>query len=168
MGFYLNVQNNKIISASNEPINKGTIKSYKVEEQVYYDFISNEDKYKVENNKIVVNEDFILAQQQQREKGFKEQFFETSLGWIRRQPTLADGTVDNFLNNNLPLFAIALASGQSVVLPVAYNLPDFTKELTEEYMKTLQIHNQTITQQFIQECMVIKMQDFTGQTAEVV
>ena len=50
MGFYLNVENNKIISASNQPINRGTIKSYSVEQQVYYDYMANEDKYIVQNN----------------------------------------------------------------------------------------------------------------------
>lgn len=39
MGFYLNVENNKIINASNEQKNSSTVKSYSVEEQVYYDYI---------------------------------------------------------------------------------------------------------------------------------
>lgn len=163
MGYYLNVENNKIINCSNEQMNSSKIKSYAVEEQVYYDYMAYPQKYKVENNKIVVNQEFLEELKITREKGFKQQFFETSLGWIRREPTLADGTVDNFLNNNLPLFAIALSAGESVILPVAYKLPDFNKELNEEYMKSLQITNQLITQQFIMECMQVKMQDFTGQ-----
>lgn len=167
MAFYLNVTNNKIINASNEPINKQGIKSYLVEEQVYYNYLSDENRYIVQNNKIVEDPDYMDKIKNKRETGFKEQFFETSLGWIRREPTLADGTKDNFLNNNLPLFAIALTTGQTVVLPIAYQLPDFTKELTEDYMQSLQIKNQNITQQFIIECMQVKMTDFSGQKAEV-
>ncbi len=167
MAFYLNVKNNKIINASNEPINTQGIKSYSVEEQVYYNYLSDEDKYIVQNNKIIEDPDYAEKVKKERETGFKEQFFETSLGWIRREPTLADGTKDNFLNNNLPLFAIALTTGQPVILPIAYELPDFTKELSEEYMKSLQIKNQNITQQFIWECMQVKMTDFSGQKAEV-
>lgn len=167
MEFYLNVQNNKIINASNKQMNSSTVKSYKVEEQVYYDFLAHEEKYKVQNGKIVVDENYVNEQKELREKTFKQEFFETSLGWIRREPTLANGTVDNFLNNNLPLFAITLAGGRPVALPVAYKLPDFSKELTEDYMKFLQILNQPITQQFIDECMQVKMKDFTGQVAQV-
>lgn len=167
MEFYLNVENNKIINCSNEQMNSSKVKSYAVEEQVYYDYIAYPEKYKVEGGKIVVDEEFLEQLKIDREKGFKQQFFETSLGWIRREPTLADGTIDNFLNNNLPLFAIALSSGTSVVLPVAYKLPNFDKELTEDYMKSLQILNQPITLQFINECMQVKMKDFTGQVAQV-
>lgn len=167
MAFYLNVKTNKIINASNEPINKQGIKSYSVEEQVYYNYLADESRYIVQDNKIVEDPDYMEKMKNEREVGFKLQFFETSLGWIRREPTLADGTKDNFLNNNLPLFAIALTAGQEVVLPVAYQLPDFSKELTEEYMKSLQTLNQPITQQFIMECMQVKMTDFSGQKAEV-
>lgn len=167
MGFYLNVENNKIINCSNQQMNSSKVTSYAVEEQVYYDYIAYPEKYKVENGKIVVDEEFLEELKITREKGFKQQFFETSLGWIRREPTLADGTVDNFLNNNLPLFAIALSSGMPVVLPVAYKLPDFSKELTEDYMKSLQILNQQITPEFINECMQVKMKDFTGQVTQL-
>lgn len=167
MAFYLNVENNKIINASNEPINKQGIKSYSVEEQIYYNYLADESRYMVQNNKIIEDPDYAERIKNIRKTGFEEQFFETSLGWIRRNPTLADGSRDNFLNNNLPLFAIALIAGQPVVLPIAYKLPDFTKQLTEEYMKSLQIENQPITQQFIMECMQVKMNDFKGQKTEV-
>lgn len=108
------------------------------------------------------DETYIAKVTQSREEGFYKEFFETSLGWIRRKPILADGTLDDFLNNDLPLFAIALMSGQNPVLPIAYELPDFTNELTKEYMETLQIKDQAITQQFIGECLAIKSNDFKG------
>lgn len=85
MGFYLNVENNKIISASNQPINRGTIKSYSVEQQVYYDYMANEDKYIVQNNQIVVDPEWAPKMQAKKEQEFKQQFFNTSLGWIRRK-----------------------------------------------------------------------------------
>lgn len=170
MAFYLNVENGKIINASNERKDSSTVKSYSVPERIYYDFISHEEKYKYDKKTdlIVVDEEYEKAQVVIREKGFKQEFFETSLGWIRRKPTLADGTQDDFLNNDLPLFAIALQSNTPVALPVAYNLPDFTNELTDEYMISLQILNQPVTPQFIAECLQVKLKDFAGPTQSAV
>jgi hypothetical protein len=117
-----------------------------------------ENIYFVKNGNIVPKNKMEIEQKEYWETNF----FNTSLGWVRREPTLANGTKDNFLNNNLPLFAFALASGQAAVLPIAYQLPDFTKELSEDYLKGLQLRNQPITPQFISDCMLVKMADFTG------
>lgn len=119
-------------------------------------------KYMYSDGEIVINPDYETIMTEKRETGFKKDFFETSLGWIRRKPTLADGTEDDFLNNDLPLLAIGLMTGSNPVLPIAYQLPDFTHELTTEYMESLQIKNQPVTQQFIAECSQVKMKDFTG------
>lgn len=168
MAFYLNVENGKITSASNQRKDSATVKSYSVPETVYYDFLGHEEKYKLDKktDTIIVDTEYEKNQAVIREEEFKKQFFETSLGWIRRYPTLADGTKDDFLNNDLPLFAIALQNGQQVYLPVAYKLPDFTNELTDDYMKGLQILNQTITAEFLAECLQIKLKDFTGVTEQ--
>ena len=168
MPYYLNVENGKIINASNQRKDSSTVKSYSVPETLYYDYLAHEDKYKYDKTTdlIVVDQEWVDAQVAIREQGFKKEFFETSLGWIRRKPTLADGTKDDFLNNDLPLFAIALQSNTPVVLPVAYGLPDFTNELTDEYMISLQILNQPVTPQFIAECLQVKIRDFSGPTEE--
>lgn len=133
-----------------------------VSEELYNAYITNQDRYIYQDGKIKENPDYEQEKAKQRENGFKKEFFNTSLGWIRRKPTLADGTEDDFLNNDLPLFAINLMGGGTPILPIAYQLPDFTQELTDKYMVSLQIKNQPITLQFINECMTVKMSDFSG------
>lgn len=168
MAFYLNVENGIVITASNERKDSSTVKSYSVPESMYYDYLAHPEKFKYDKTTdlVVVDPAYEEAQIAIREEGFKKEFFKTSLGWIRRKPTLADGTQDDFLNNDLPLFAIALQSNTPVVLPVAYNLPDFTNELTDAYMISLQILNQPVTPQFIADCLQVKLKDFAGPTQE--
>jgi len=118
----------------------------------------HEHIYFVESGELVAKSKLEV---EQKEYWYKN-FFNTSLGWIRREPTLADGTKDNFLNNDLPLFAFAILAGKTAFLPIAYELPDFSKELTTEYLETLQVKNQAITPEFITECTNVKMSDFLG------
>ena len=110
--------------------------------------------------KPIVDPSYDDKQAAKREARFKKEFFNTSLGWIRRRPINADGSLDDFLNNDLILFAFNLMNGRNPVLPIAYQLPDFTKELTQEYMVSLQILDQPITMQFIDECTLVKSNDF--------
>lgn len=159
MGFYLNVQNNKIISASNQPINKGPIKSYSVEEQVYYDFLKHEEKYMVENNKIIVNPEFEVEQTKLREEEFKTQFFNTSLGYIRRKVTMANGDTKDFLTDLLPSISLGIQLKQPVLI-ISYKEPDFTKDV--ENWKQYQEIKQA-TPQFTQECFLQLNKDFVGE-----
>lgn len=125
-------------------------------------FAAPPNQYIQEGNHFIVNPNYESEQTEKRRVQFYLDFFQTSLGFIRRKPILANGTEDDFLNNDLPLLAIGLMTGSNPVLPIAYQLPDFTHELTQEYMESLQIKNQPITQQFIAECSAVKMKDFTG------
>lgn len=158
MQYYAIINNNKISGRSTCPVSGKDIESIGISQEVYNDI----EHYIYSDGEIIFNQNYDIEQAEKREAEFKKEFFETSLGWIRRQPTLADGTLDDFLNNDLPLLAIALMSGGSPVLPIAYELPDFTQELTKEYMETLQIKDQAITPQFINECSLVKMKDFKG------
>ena len=160
--YYAFIQNNEIYSVGQCPCLNDDIVNVEIAENVYNAIIKDKDRYIWDGVDVVVNSDYEETKRQEREDGFKKEFFETSLGWIRRKPTLADGSEDDFLNNDLPLLAIGLTMGSPVVLPVAYRLPDFTRELTPEYMVSLQILNQLITPQFLQECMQVKMKDFRG------
>lgn len=161
MAYYIHVEDNNIISSGETPMYK-PFTSIEVSEELYNSYIEDNDLYIYSDGEIIENPDYEQVKTQQREDGFKKEFFNTSLGWIRRKPTLADGTQDDFLNNDLPLLALALMGGSSPVLPIAYQLPDFTRELTDEYMISLQVKNQPITLQFINECMAVKMSDFSG------
>ena len=131
-----------------------------ISEEVYNAINEDKDLYIWNGEAVVINPNYDQQKAREREERFYKEFFNTSLGWIRRKPTLADGTEDDFLNNDLPLFAIAMMSGANPVLPIAYNLPDFTQELTKEYMESLQILDQPITMQFINECLIVKQRDF--------
>lgn len=162
MTYYAFIENNEINGVGQCQCLNEDIQNIEIAESVYNSIIEDKDTYIWDGVDVVVNSDYEETKRQEREDGFKKEFFETSLGWIRRKPTLADGSEDDFLNNDLPLLAIGLTMGSPVVLPVAYRLPDFTRELTPEYMVSLQILNQLITPQFLQECMQVKMKDFRG------
>lgn len=165
MGFYLNVENNKIINASNEQKNSSTVKSYSVEEQVYYDYISNPDKYIVSNNKIEVDSTYETKLQQQGQETFEKEFFLTSLGYIRRNVSMATGETKDFLSDLLPTISMGVQLGQTVPI-ITYQQPDFTKEFTLEYMESLQ-ETKNVTTQFIQECALQVSKDFLPSLAQV-
>lgn len=165
MGFYLNVENNKIINASNEQKNSSTVKSYSVEEQVYYDYISNPDKYIVSNNKIEVDSTYETKLQQQRQATFEKEFFLTSLGYIRRNVSMATGETKDFLSDLLPTISMGVQLGQEVPI-ITYKQPDFTKEFTLEYMESLQ-ETKNVTTQFIQECALQVSKDFLPNLTQI-
>lgn len=161
MTYYLMVEDDIILGAS-QALSGGDIIDIEVSEELYYDYKLHRNKYIYSNGDIIINPNYEQEEAQKREEQFNKEFFNTSLGWVRRKPTLADGTEDDFLNNDLPLLAIGLMTGSNPVLPIAYQTPDFTQEFTTEYMESLQVKNQPITQQFIAECSAVKMRDFTG------
>lgn len=93
-------------------------------------------------------------------------FFNTSLGWIRRKPVMKDGTVKDFLNDCLPIIKMGLsATGLPEGAVIRYSTPDFKQKLTTEYIETLQ-EGSAITYeqgvQFINECITQFLEDFTG------
>jgi len=93
-------------------------------------------------------------------------FFKTSIGWIRRKPTMKDGTVKDFLNDCLPIIKMGLTeAGLPEGAVIRYTTPDFSQELTTSYIETLQ-DNSAITYeqgtQFISECITQFLADFTG------
>lgn len=95
---------------------------------------------------------------QQREADFNKQFFSTSLGYIRRSVTMADGSKKDFLADLLLQIKAGIEFGQEVSI-ITYKLPDFYQEATEEYMISLQ-EKKLATLQFVAECLSITAQDF--------
>lgn len=166
MNYYVevNIESNRIVGYSTCPVRGDTILCIPITEEIYQ-AVSEDMRtyiYDPQSEQIIINPNYEEEVIEERIEQFNKEFFSTSLGWIRRKPTLADGTEDDFLNNDLPLLAIGLMTGSNPVLPIAYQTPDFTQELTKEYMESLQVKNQPITQQFIAECSAVKMRDFTG------
>lgn len=93
---------------------------------------------------------------QDRAKEFHKEFFNTSLGFIRRSVTMADGSHKDFLSDLLPTIAMAVNLNNPVSI-IAYNEPDFTEPI-EDW--TLYQHIETVTTQFIQECFLQLQNDF--------
>lgn len=97
---------------------------------------------------------------------WNKNFFNTSLGWIRRKPIMKDGAEKDFLNDCLPIIKMGLSeAGLPEGAVIRYQTPDFTQQLTTEYIETLQ-DNSAITYeqgvQFINECITRFLADFTG------
>lgn len=98
-------------------------------------------------------EEEIIAQ---REAEFNIEFFNTSLGYIRRAVTMANGSRKDFLSDLLPAISASVQMGQTVYI-ITYNKPDFTEEVTDwtQYQNIV-----AATPQFIQECFIQLGNDF--------
>ena len=96
-----------------------------------------------------------------REQEFNSQFFHTSLGYIRRKVNMKDGSKKDFLSDMLLQIKAGLELGNTIQI-ITYSLPDFTHELTEEYMESLQ-ERKAVTPQFIGECLQQTVKDFYGE-----
>lgn len=156
MAFYLNVENGRIINCSNDDITSDTVKSYEVTEEIYYNYITHEDRYKFENDAIVEDSEFAKRFKKKNQEQFEREFFRTSLGYIRRKVTMANGDIKDFLSDLLPTIALGVSSGQ-VVKIICYSVPDFTKEIDDwtEYQ-----HTEVATAEFIQDCFLRLSIDF--------
>lgn len=85
-----------------------------------------------------------------KETEFNKQFFNTSLGYVRRKVTMKDGSIKDFLSDILPLL-------QTGVPIITYNKPDF--ETSDTPTQNL---NQIVTEDFINECKQQVLADFYG------
>ena len=122
------------------------------------EFDKNKDNYIISNGQIILNPDLEQILQRKRQQQFESDFFLTTLGWIRRKVNMKDGTAKDFLSDILLSVKAGLELGQNVEL-ITYQTPDFTKELTAEYLKSLQ-EIKSATAEFIQECLFQTVNDF--------
>ena len=118
----------------------------------------NRENYTFENGQIelIPNLENVLAQKRQTK--FEQEFFNTSLGWIRRKVCMRDGSVKEFLTDLLIPIKTGMDLGHEVQI-ITYKTPDFNTELTKEYMETLQ-ERKTATAEFIEECLMRSVRDF--------
>ena len=93
-----------------------------------------------------------------RQEAFEKDFFNTSLGWIRRVVRMKNGTTRDFLSDLLLQIKAGLEMGVSVDI-ITYKLPDFTKELDDNYIKSLQ-ETKAATMDFVQECLMQTVADW--------
>lgn len=122
--------------------------------------------YALEKNEIMVNgvaeinPNYEEELSEQRENLFNQEFFQTSLGWIRRQVNMKDGSKKDFLSDLLLQIKAGLELGQSVEI-ITYKQPDFSEDINEAYMQTLQ-EKKTATLEFVKECLMRTVSDFNG------
>ena len=109
-----------------------------------------------------INENLEEEKIQAKETKFNQEFFLTSLGYIRRKVSMATGETKDFLSDLLPVISMGIQTGQTVPI-ITYSLPDFTKELTKEYLESLQTVK-NVTAQFVQECFLQLSNDFVPMT----
>lgn len=103
-------------------------------------------------------EEYEQEQIQAKQEEFNKEFFLTSLGYIRRKVNMSTGETKDFLSDLLPVISMGVQSGQTVPI-ITYSLPDFSKELTTEYLESLQTVK-NVTEQFVQECFLQLSNDF--------
>ena len=100
-------------------------------------------------------EEYKEKQRKRQVEEFNKEFFNTSLGYIRRQVTMKDCSTKDFLSDLLPTITMALNMGQEVKV-IAYDMPDFEDiKPIEEYQ-----HSEIVTAQFVQECFMQLSADF--------
>ena len=113
------------------------------------------------NGEVVDNTKEYEAQKaQERRKKFNKEFFLTSLGYIRRKVSMSTGETRDFLFDLLPAIEKSVSIGQPYPV-IVYKQPDFTKEITTEYLVSLQ-EFKNATEQFCNECTLQIGTDFSG------
>jgi len=139
---------------------------YKYEEDCLYtelctmeEFDKNKDNYRLtQSGQIEVLPDLDEVLAQRRKEQFEKEFFQTTLGWIRRKVNMQDGSKKDFLADLLIPIKAGLELNQTVRI-ITYKTPDYTNELTQEYMESLQ-EIKTATPAFVQECLFQTVRDF--------
>ena len=134
-------------------------KGLKIEETAKAIYALEENEI-LQNGEPIVDTNHAAKLAQERENVFKSEFFQTSLGWIRRKVRMKDNSQKDFLSDLLLQIKAGLELGQTVEL-ITYKEPDFTKELDEAYMMSLQ-EKKLATNDFVKECLMRTVSDFTG------
>lgn len=98
--------------------------------------------YIIQDGKLINNPNYEEDKQKQEETLFNQNFFHTSLGYVRRKVTMKDGTVRDFLSDILAL------------LQVGVPILTYNKDLTQNKV--------IVTEEFLAECKQQMLIDFYG------
>lgn len=151
---YLNVCNGMIIDANidyNELVQK-----YYVSDELYQKWMEDNRKVIYKDGEIVENPNYEEEKRQEYENAWKFEFFETSLGWIRRKVMVqGTGETRDFLYDMKP----SLTIGAPII---TYSKPDFVKEF-----EPIQHRNVFVTEQFLKDCQNQIYKDFYGENPDV-
>jgi len=133
------------------------VQNIEVSEEYYNNAQTYGNNYYIyDNGEIIVNPNYENEEAQKRQADFETEFFNTSLGWIRRQVNMKDGGTKDFLSDLLPAISMALNSGIATPI-ITYRTPDFTHDITDW---TIYQDIKPVTAQFIQECFTQLSADF--------
>ena len=114
--------------------------------------------YKIAENSIIEKtpEEISEDEKQKRRERFLNEFFETSLGWVRRKVTMKDGSKKDFLSDLLPAIKAGMEMGQTPEI-IFYNEPDFNVDYADltDFQEL-----KTVNAIFIQECLAQLAEDF--------
>ena len=119
--------------------------------------------YVIYDFELMTIEEMEEKQAQEREEQFNKDFFNTSLGYVRRKVSMATGETKDFLSDLLPTISMGVQMGKPVTI-ITYNKPDFTQEITDW---TVLQNEKTVTAEFVQECFTQLSSDFKPVNNEV-
>ena len=131
-----------------------------VSKEIGEEILANPDLFKIIGTEVVrkTSEELALEQFNQRREKFESDFFHTSLGYIRRKVMMKNGQEKDFLGDLLLPIKTGLEIGQEIKI-ITYKLPDFSQEMTNEYLESLQ-EIKIATVEFVQECLSQIVSDF--------
>ena len=158
MTYYIYLENDKLSGAGQARQLTEGVENMEVTEEVYNSFIAEPSKYiwNADKQEVIENPNYEEEQAKEREEQFNKDFFNTSLGYVRRKVSMATGETKDFLSDLLPTISIGVQMGKPITI-ITYNKPDFTQEITDW---TAFQNEQTVTAEFVQECFMQLSNDF--------
>lgn len=151
MAYYIQIQNNQIVDCSTSLLKNGI--NIEVSKEIFDDCSKNKNKYQPNEtlDGIELNPNYEEIKAQERREEFNKAFFKTSLGYIRREVSMKDGTTKTFLTDMLPQLVVGFPI-------LAYEEPDFTQDVNVvDYQKQVMV-----TEEFLKECKDQLIVDFYG------
>jgi hypothetical protein len=148
---YYTIQNNNLIIAETE---QALTRFYDNVLPLPSDY--EKGKYIIEDSELILNPNWEEEKAREREASFNKAFFNTSLGYVRRNVTMADGSHKDFLSDLLPAISMSVQSGIPVNI-LTYDKPPFDHDIDDwtEYQ-----HKVIANPQFTQECFMQLSNDF--------
>lgn len=163
MTYYIFLDNGKLNGAGQCRCLNEEIENIEVSEELYNAYIEEPTKYIYADGELVENHNYEAEQAQEREEQFNKDFFNTSLGYVRRKVSMATGETKDFLSDLLPTISMGVQMEKPVTI-ITYNKPDFTQDITDW---TVFQNVQTVTAEFVQECFMQLSNDFKPVNNEV-
>lgn len=154
MAYYIFIEKNKINGAGQCRQLTEDVINFEVDEELYNAYVKNPGKYIYRDGKVVIDSDWEEKQAEVRKRLFNEQFFKTSLGYVKRVVTMKDGSEKSFLTDIVPLLQVGIPI-------ITYNEPNFVQD-----EQPTQNRGQAVTEAFLQECKMQVLKDFYGEDAQ--